>query len=396
VINPSGDVGSTLELLDLLVQHSLVRSLPEDSEGRFRMLETIREFGVERLSESDEAEEIRRQHAEHFRDLAEEAEPYLTGPDQRRWLDRLAREHDNLRAALAWAIDANEGEAAMRIGAAVWRFWYGRAHLEEARRWLEHALRLPSSVDPTKHRARCLTALGGITYWQGDLDTSHDCYTEALTIYRSTGDSAALVEATFNLASAAAVKGDVPAAMRLLDESLETARRLHDRRGEAWAVWMLAAARMFGGDVPGAQEASAESVRLFEEIGTDTWGLGNAYAEAGLASMTGDPDEARRKILEALDIWEEQGNALVTASQLRFLGIAAIGAGHYERAVKLSAVAHAIRDKVGGKVPDAFFPFRDPRDSAAEVLEPETLDRLWDEGQRMTLEEAIAYAREEW
>ncbi|HEX8100768.1 MAG TPA: adenylate/guanylate cyclase domain-containing protein, partial [Actinomycetota bacterium] len=397
VANPNAELGPTLELLDLLVQHSLVQPILDDPDGRFRMLETIREFGVERLEESDEAEPARRRHAERFLSLVEEAEPFLVGPEQRKWLDLIGREQDNLRAALAWTIGADQGEIAMRLGAAAWRFWYARAHLEEAHRWLASALNLPTSARRTRHRARCLTGLGGITYWEGDFETSDACYEEALSIYRDAGDPAPVVEATFNLSCTKAVKGDVTAAMGLIQESLETARRLGDKRGEAWAIWIQAASLMFAGDVEAARALNRESVRLFEEIGDDTWGLGNAYAgQAGLSAMSGDPEEARRQILLAIDIWEDQGNALVTASQLNFLGIAAIGAGHYERAVKLSAFARAIKDKVGGNVPDAFFPFRDPKDSGSDVLDDETIDRLWAEGQRMTLEEAIAYAREDW
>lgn len=395
VADPEG-VGDAVDLVEILLQQSLIRRVSDGDDGRFRMLETIREFGVERLDESGEADRIRERHARRFVSLAEEAEPHLTTPDQRRWMDVLSGEHDNLRAALRWAIEGDEGETALRLGTALWRFWYGRGHLAEGRRWLDAALTLPSAGERSRARARCLTALGGIAYWQSDFEPSDDVYREALEIYRELGEPGDLVEALFNLAMTRGVTGEPETAMSLLQQSLGMARELGDRRGEAWALWGLAAGSMFGGQLEASQKYGDESFRLFEELGTDTWGLGNALAgQAGLAAMRGDPQKARDRVLRSIDVWEDQGNALVIASQLRFLAIAANGAGHPERAVRLAAVAEALREKVGGKVPDAFFPFDDPRETAAKVLDAETVERAWAEGSAMSLEEALAYAREE-
>jgi predicted ATPase/class 3 adenylate cyclase len=395
VVDPEGELGEAVELVELLLEQSLIRRASD--EGRFRMLETIREFGVERLDHSGEADPVRRRHARRFLRLAEEAEPHLTGPDQRRWMDPLDDDHDNLRAALRWAIETDEGETALRFGGALWRFWYGRGHLTEGRRWLDAILTLPSAKERTRARARCLTALGGIAYWQSDFEPSDAAYREALEIYRELGEPADLVEALFNQALTRGVMGEPQKAMSLLEQSLGMARELGDRRGEAWALWGLQALNMFAGELEAAQRYGEQSLRAFEELGTDTWGLGNALAgQAGLAAMRGDPQEARDQILRALDVWEDQGNALVIASQLRFLAIAANGAGQAERAVRLAAVAQKLREKVGGQVPDAFFPFDEPRDTAAQVLDEETVERAWTEGMGMTIEEALAYAREEW
>jgi predicted ATPase/class 3 adenylate cyclase len=396
VANPKHDIGETIELTELLLRHSLVQRAPDDAEGRLRMLDTIREFGLERLEESGEAEDVRKQHALRFLEIAEEAEGYLTGPEQRRWLDLLSREHDNLRVALGWAIADDGGEMALRLGGALWRFWYARGHLDEGRRWLEAALGLPSSKGRSTSRASALTALGGVAYWQGDFVTAHAAYAEALDIHRTLGDHRAVVQGTFDLANAKAVMGDPQTAESLLQESLGRARDLGDRRGEAWALWGLGAARMFGGDLPGARMHLEASLRVFEEVGNDTWGLGNALAGlAGLAAQRGDPVEASDGVLRALDLWEDQGNALVISGQLRFLAMAANDGGQPERAVRLAGAAEAWRNKVGGQVPAAFFPFADPREAAAEMLDEVTLERAWEEGSAMSLEEALAYARED-
>jgi predicted ATPase len=169
--------------IESLLQHSVVHRVPGDTQGRLQMLKTIREFALGRLDASEDGPDVRRRHALQFRGLAERAGPYLTRADQGRWLDELSNEQDNLRAALAWAINGGESETALRMSGPIWRFWYARGHLEEGRRWLESALDLPSGR--TGARARAVAALGGIAYWQGDLDTALRSYEEALDIYRT-------------------------------------------------------------------------------------------------------------------------------------------------------------------------------------------------------------------
>ncbi|HWC32978.1 MAG TPA: hypothetical protein VG709_07610, partial [Actinomycetota bacterium] len=396
VADPHGELGDVMDLLDALLQHSLLLRDPDPGDARFRMLETIREFGVERLEEIGEGDRVRERHALRFVALVEEAEPHLTGPEQRRWIEVLNREHDNLRAALAWAIEADRGEIALRLGGALWRFWYGQGFLAEGRRWLDSVLALPSSSERSLARVKGLTALGGIAYWQNDFGPSDAAYVEAVDIVRELGDAGAMPETLFNMAMTKAVMGEPERAMSLLEESLERARQLGDRRREAWALWGLSAGSMFGGDLDRAVTLSSETLRLFEEIRDDTWGLGNALAgQAGLAVMRGEPEVGRERVLQALEAWEDQGNALVIASQLQFLGIAEIRLGRPERAVRLAGASAILREKVGGKVPDAFFPFEDPHETAAKGRDPETLERLWTEGRAMSVHEALAYARDE-
>ncbi|HJP65626.1 MAG TPA: tetratricopeptide repeat protein [Actinomycetota bacterium] len=395
VANPEAELGDPLARHETLLQHSLVQRTSD--EPRFRMLETIREFGLERLDESGETDDVRNRHAEVFVAMAEEAEPHLTAPDQRPWLDLLSREHDNIRAVLTWAVDHDRGEVALRLGAALWRFWYGRGHMEEGRRWLDAALNLASSAPRTEVRARALTAFGGIAYWQSDFEDADAAYQEALDIIEELGQRSLLVEAWFNLAETKGVMGHPEEAFDLITRSLELARGLGDRRGEAWALWGLSGGSLFGGDLDAAQRFGEESLRAFEAIGTDSWGVGNALAMlADFAAMRGDPLEARELALRGIDAWQDQGNATAIALQLRFLAIAANAAGKHERAVILAGAAAVLREKAAARIPDAFFPFREPRDEAADVLDPETLERLWAEGRGMTIEEALAIAREEW
>ena len=149
---------SVLDLVASLVDKSLLRPVAQPNSGvgsRFEMLETIREYGLERLTESGEADAVRHAHASHFLALTEAAKPGVTGPDQGRWLARLVEEHDNLRAALAWVRDHGENELWLRLAGALWRFWELRFHLREGRSWLEGALAADRGAPPAV-RARAL------------------------------------------------------------------------------------------------------------------------------------------------------------------------------------------------------------------------------------------------
>jgi predicted ATPase/class 3 adenylate cyclase len=383
--------GDLLSVLDALVQHSLVHRLP-DAQGRLGMLQTIRAFALAQLDASEDGPDIRKRHAGWFRDLAERAGPHLTGPEQRRWLDELSREHDNLRAALRWAIDAEESGIALRTAGALWRFWYARGHLEEGRRWLEAALGLPSSPEPTTPQARALTALGGIAYWQGDFDAALSSYEEALEIHRALGDRGAMVQALLDVGETRAVKGDPGSGVRLMTEGLALARELGDRRGEAWAIWGLASARMFAGELEAARDHLERSLRIFEEVGDDTWGWGNALGGlAGLAAMRGDPKEARRMTVEGFALYGEQTNAVIITGHLRNLSLVANLSGQYERAARLAGAEAAWRRKLGFQIPGAFDVFEDPGKAAARQLSDEAFQRAWTAGQSMSLEEALAF-----
>jgi predicted ATPase/class 3 adenylate cyclase len=379
-------------LTDALVQHSLVRRAHEAAEDRFRMLETIREFALERLAESREAGEIRSAHARHFLHLAEEAAQHLRGRDHARWLDALEADQDNLRAALSWSIESQDAQTGLRLVAALWVFWHPRGRLTEGRRWIDAMLELPGGDATRAFRAAALTGLGGISYWQNDFETSVAAYEQALELYRELDDRRASVEALFNLGATRAVVGD-PVAKSLIEESLALARELGDRRGEAWGLWAMGAVGMFGGDLESSLAYSRESVPIFEEAG-DRWGLMNALtAVGGVTAVVGKPAEARPWLLQALEVSEELRHPLAAANVVDVLGRVDSAAGRHERALRLSGAAAAARDRLKGGGPAAFMPFPDPRDAAAASLDADAIQNEWSAGAAMSLEEAIAYAR---
>ncbi|MDF3042510.1 MAG: transcriptional regulator, family, partial [Thermomicrobiales bacterium] len=170
------------DLLAGLVDTSLLRPLPGDGgELRYGMLETVREYGLEHLAAAHEEATVRRWHLAWCLDLAKRAEPELTGGDQQHWVACLQTEHDNLRAALAWAVSENDAEAALDLGGALYRFWATQGYYEEGRRWLETALDLAPGARSSS-RGHALLGAGVMAFFQGDYDRAETLWQESLTL----------------------------------------------------------------------------------------------------------------------------------------------------------------------------------------------------------------------
>ena len=217
-----------LEVLASLVDSSLVTRVEAREGGvRFRMLETIREFGAEQLERSGEEEEIRRGHARYVRTLVEAAEPDLMIAKSG-WLRRLEEEHDNIRVALRWSIGTADADTGLRIAGVVWRFWQVRSLFAEGRRWLDEVLSLPAAAPRTAARAKALGARGSLAYYTNDAEEARRCYEESLAIAQELGDARAEAEGAYNMAFSHLIAGEVDSA-RLL---LEQASRIHGELGD--------------------------------------------------------------------------------------------------------------------------------------------------------------------
>jgi tetratricopeptide (TPR) repeat protein len=325
------------------VNKSLVlQSEQEDGEARFSMLETIQEFAHEKLDMSAEVDAVRSRHAHYYLELAEAAEPELMGAEQAAWLTRLERDHDNLRAALAWALEAGVAEIAARICAAVWRFWWVHGHLVDGREWLEKTL--GAGGLPEGLRARVLNAAGGLAYNQGDPERAVELFEEALALERLAGNELATSRLLRNLGLSHHECGDHARATALLEEALAISRRSDDRRGLALALESLAIMTFYAGDYERARPLHEESLDLYRELG-DRHSQAIALNNLGcLARYQGDLARAAALLEEGRELSRALASKDMDAGLLSNLGDVARDSGEpglarsrYEEALKVAA-----------------------------------------------------------
>jgi predicted ATPase/class 3 adenylate cyclase len=219
-----------LDLLALLRECSLVLTEETEQGMRFRMLETMREYAQERLVEAAEVEVCNKRHTDYFLSLAEQAEPELKGADQAEWLARLETEHDNLRAALAWCRDADDGgESGLRLAGALWQFWLVRGHWSEGREWLAFALGHLGAHERTKARAKALNCAGELARSQADYAPARSACEESLAISRELGDRHGVANSLHTLGNLARNQGNYAQARSFYEESMAIRRELGDR-----------------------------------------------------------------------------------------------------------------------------------------------------------------------
>ena len=394
--------GLTMNVIDgmaSLVDKSLVRQ-QETGEGevRFRMLETIHEFATERLASSGEQGEVRRRHAEHVRDLVEEAEPNLMREAQVLWLERLEREHDNVRAALDWSEAAGETDHALRTAAAMWRFWQLRGHLPEGRAQLERILAMPGASARGAPRARALGALGGVRYWLGEYMAIESVYQEAVDIARELGDRRLLSRALFDLSFVPMVTTqDFERQEELLDEARAEADP-EDRALVAQLLTGLGMNRMFReGQSAEAIEAIEEATTIHRELGDRVLTAENIMTRAGVQLLAGHPEAARRGLLEAVAILAEPDSGTLLGMAVASLAmLEALFEGDRVRGARLLGIASRLKDDGSGAPPafvlDRFF--GNPEEIVRTALGDEAFARAHAEGHAMTQDQARAYVRE--
>lgn len=389
---------AVLDGLESLVDKSLV-SLMADDDGarRFAMLETIREYGLERLEAAGDAPRIRSLHAGFYRDLAESAEPHLTGPDAPNWLARVTAEIPNLRAALRWALDSGEPSdlaAGLRTAGALWRFWQLQGSLREAAEWFEQLLADPRGEALGAARAKALRGAGGIAYWQNDMARSRERYEGSVALYRELDDPAGLAAALNDLGYLPMMSGEVPLARDLFTE----ARNLFREGGDSWnmalAEMNIASADFFGGDYEEARTVIQGLLPIIRERGDRFW-LTEAITGLGqLEQLTGRYPEARRYYLESLQLALDAGTSPQVAMVLEPLSNVDSAEGNHRRAVTLWGAAQAIKERVGGGAPPEMMQTFDPRPAAIEAIGEAAVAEAWAEGQAMTPEAAAAHAHE--
>jgi non-specific serine/threonine protein kinase len=326
VNEPRPELGA-LDGVASLVDKSLLRHLGQtDGVTRVGMLETVREFGLEQLMAAGEADRLGRRHLAYCLALVERAEPGLTSAEQGRWIDRLEAERGNMGAALRWALDHAELEAAVRLGGALWRFWYMRGSLTEGRRWLERALPDADGVAPVV-RAKALIGAGVLAHYQGDLSRAAALCGEGLALCRAAGDDGGVADALLGLALVARSGGNLAAAGAMYAESLALLRELGAPWRVAYAATYAGLVLLLRGEVAAARRSVEEGLALFRAIG-DRWGVARSLDILGaIRSRQGDYAAGRALCEEALVIQRATGDRLGVIRSLSSLGDVALGLG---------------------------------------------------------------------
>jgi non-specific serine/threonine protein kinase len=394
VVTATGVTG--IDLLDgvaSLVDNSLLRRIeaPGD-EPRFAMLETVRELGLERLTESGEAAATERAHGAVFLALAEQAEPELLGPRSAAWLDRLEVEHDNLRVALARALARDDSEVALRLVGALGRFWRTRGYLSEGAAWSERAL-AASSAAAGPWRAKALTAAGTLGRARGDIGNALRMLEEAATLARASGDDRLTADAVIELGTTTHFAvGDVGPGEALWNEALDLYRRVGDRLGVDRCLHNLGEVARIRGDYQQALARYEASLQVVRELG-DQLGLSTVLLNLGATNRAlGDLDRATALYREALASQRTMGDVWAVGCTLYGLAGVALDRGHAEQAARLQGAAAALAETVG-MVLDPVDRDQADRDVAAVRAElAAAFAPAWEAGRALPLDVAIAEA----
>jgi predicted ATPase/DNA-binding CsgD family transcriptional regulator len=335
---PGGERAQVLDGMTSLLDKHLLHQTGQDNgeldDRRLLMLETIREYGLEALTACGEREAAQQAHAEYYLRLAEKAEAYLYGAEQGRWLDRLEREHDNLRAVLAWALEQvaekQRIEIALRLAGALERFWAAHGHLREGLNFLERALTSSEGVTPLV-QAMALNCAGWLALRQGEYEQADAFCEKGLKLFRE-AKGIGIVRTLYRLGMIASARGNDTRARTLLEESLALAREVGDKGRVAYALLSLGSVLIGQGEHTRSWALLEESLALFKEL-NDTEGMAwSLYFLARVRFAQGDTANARVLAEEALGLCREMKHQDGLARALDLLGQCALHQGEISRA----------------------------------------------------------------
>jgi non-specific serine/threonine protein kinase len=434
----AGESLAEAEILDLLT-HLIDKSLVVPEEGvegaaRYRMLETLREYGREALEGSGGKPGCLERHAAFYLALAEEAEPELTGSDQSAWLARLEQEHDNLRRAAEWAILTAHRDEALRLAGSLWRFWRIHGHFDEGRRRLDAALALDVRADASgRHRAKALLGAGALARNQSDYERARVLLEESLALLRANEDLEGIGAALQEIGNVADDQGRHDDALARYQESLAIRRRLGDRIGEAALLHNLGVVAQARGDHERARSLYRESLAIKRELGNEAGEANTLNALGSVDLDLGDFDSAKREheqalalhrrlrhrggiayslhelgrvaiaardfnkarafLCESLPLFEELGDRIGVAETLEHFAVLAIEQGAHAAGLELAGAASALREQLGAPAtPTDRSRFEAQLSKAREALGDPTSEAHLRDGVGMAIKDALALA----
>ncbi|HET9224106.1 MAG TPA: tetratricopeptide repeat protein, partial [Roseiflexaceae bacterium] len=320
--------------LEALLDQSLVRQeTGPDAEPRFVLLETIREYALDRLAADGGLRDARRRHAAYYAALARAAAPQLRGAGQERWLQRLHADYHNLRSALEWLAD-DDPAAGLRCAADLCQFWHMRSLLGEGRDWLARLLARCELDVCRAARAQALCAAGFLAYQQGDHPQAEQLSAESLALHRALGDRQGAAAALMNLGSVAFCQADYARAIAIYDEALALCRTLGDMGGVAHALRNLALIAKDQGDFDRATLLLEESLAIYRQTG-DSYGVARAlFNLSTVVYWQGDYPRSGALAEQAAAICRDLGDQMVLAYALDGIGMAAYKQGDLVRAAQ--------------------------------------------------------------
>jgi non-specific serine/threonine protein kinase len=447
----AGEEVESVEVLDTL-SHLVDKSLimaekagrgegahPSGESIRYRLLETIRQYALEKLIESGEVDESKNRHLKYFIKWTETAEPHLSGAEPLEWLELFEAEHDNLRAALDWCgADGSRADSGLRLAVASSHFWRLRGYLSEGRIRILAALSRINTQERTEMRALALYWAASLAYLQSDYPATRQLAEESLMLWREldSTNKVALADTLDLLGELATEEGDYATAPTLFKEALDIFRELEEPRGIGDMLMQLGWAYMRMGRYDDVAPLMEEALALFQEIGHVSlvgftlsglgelairrrqyqkatqlleeslairkqhghkWGIGASLGSLGwVALLEHDIHQMKKRLRESLTIRMEIGDQGGIAWCLEKLAEAKKDQGQFEQAVKIFGFAEALRTPIGSVIDPADQPeYARIISTLQAALGIEAFAALWADGKAMPLEEVIEMALSE-
>ena len=407
ICGPASEIGGDIiDGVTALADQSLVKTdeVP-GGEVRFRLFDTIREYAAEHLDARGETEMIRARHRDWYVAFVARAAPELSGTDQRRWLDRLELEHDDIRAVLDRAVAAPDPPVSIGLGFSMWRFWQKHGHLSEARRRLEAMEGASWSREDPRLRARLMEALGGVYWWQGEIKLMGPRYDEALELWEAIGDKDEIANAYYNASFQYAIPNELslgPGARvdenrvgeRYLQKSLELFREVGDQRGAANVLWGLGNYHYFQAYEDLGIPQFGEALATFRGVGDRTMEAWSLHMLGTAQLRKGDIAEARQNIEHAMRHFYAASDTAGITLCLDDLSSVEVAEGDFQRAAILRGAARNLTVVTGAGLANYVEDLYETgaRPKIVEHMADVELERLGAQGAAMTLDEAVAFA----
>jgi predicted ATPase/DNA-binding XRE family transcriptional regulator len=391
-VGTAGDPPDTLPAIAALVDSSLVQvGTGLSGEARYRLLDVVREYAVERAQSAGDSEQLQQRHADYFLSVAERAEPELRGPLQQEWHGRLLEDEGNLRAALTWALEVGRGEVALRLAGALWMFWRWAGLFAEGRAWLEAALAAGDEC-PVATRLQGLWGAGWLAYHQLDYERTDQAGRQMLQLLTGVDDGLQRRNALTLVGNAALAEDRGEEAVAALGEALATC----EERGESWH---LATSLLNLGTALLHESRGAQATALFERALATYEGLGDRHFTArtlgqlGYARLVaGDSEAAWGFVDRAMAIDAELANSWSIAEGLEAVAAVSAEESPHTTAV-LGGAAERLRERISMRPHPADAIINDEYMNRARArLTPEVFEIAWSEGRRTSLESALQTA----